>query len=133
MSEFTPTAYVKTNCPFSFKFRLFITEAGLDRQVRFVALDPDATTYGKDKAELAKKIGQKHTFPAVETEPGVYQTDSEALISYFANLHDVDAATLPTLQFYISGLYPTYLEMFHILATPLGWIARLGRKPKAFR
>lgn len=133
MSGFKPTAYVKTNCPFSFKFRLFMTEAGLAETIRFVALDPKSASYMTDKDTLAKKIGHKHTFPVVETEPGKYLTDSDALIAFFADLHSVDPATMATLQFYKSGLFPTFLEMFHILATPLGWIARLGRKPTAFR
>ena len=133
MPEFTPTAFVKTNCPFSFKFRLFITEAGLAANVRFVDIDPDSSSYARDKAELAAKIGRTHTFPVVEIEPETYRTDSDELIAYFAELHGIEPTTLPTLQFYRSGLYPTFLEMFHILATPAGWMARLGRKPKAFR
>lgn len=133
MSEFTPTAYVKTNCPYSFKFRLFMTEAGLATHVRFVALDPDTSSHAQDKAALASKIGRGHTFPVVEVEPDNYLTDSDNLITHFAKLHDVDPVALPTLQFYQTGLFPTFLEMFHILATPLGWIVRLGRKPTAFR
>jgi glutathione S-transferase len=133
MSEFIPTAYVKTNCPFSFKFRLFILEAGLTAHVRFVALDPDAANHAKDKAELASKIGRRHSFPVVEAEPDNYLTDSDDLIDHFASVHGVDPETLPTLNFYRTGLFPAFLEMFHILATPLGWIARLGRKPTAFR
>lgn len=133
MSDFTPTAYVKTNCPFSFKFRLFVTEAGLAGDIRFVALDPDAPTHAKDKAELAAKVGHAHTFPVVEVESDTYRTDSDDLIALFAELHGIDPANLPTLQFYQTGLFPTFLEMFHILATPLGWVTRLGRKPKAFR
>lgn len=133
MSEFIPTAYVKTNCPYSFKFRLFITEARLAAHVRFIALDPDAPSHAKDKADLASKIGRSHTFPVVEVEPNNYLTDSDDLITHFAKLHGIDPVALPTLQFYQTGLFTTFLEMFHILATPLGWIIRLGRKPTAFR
>ena len=133
MSDFIPTAYVKTNCPFSFKFRLFMTEAELVERVRFVVLDPDAPGHAQDKADLAAKVGHGHTFPVVEVAPDNYLTDSDDLITHFADLHGIDPVTLPTLQFYRTGLFPTFLEMFHILARPLGWIARLGRKPKAFR
>ena len=42
MSDFRPKAYVKTVCPFSFKFRLFVTEAGLADQVEFIPMNPDA-------------------------------------------------------------------------------------------
>jgi glutathione S-transferase len=133
MSVFIPTAYVKTNCPYSFKFRLFMTEAGLAENVRFIDFDPDAPSHANDKAALASTIGHSHTFPVVEVKPHNYLTDSDDLIAHFANLHAVDPETLPTLQFYRTGLFPTFLEMFHILAKPLGWIVRLGRNPKAFR
>ena len=133
MTDFRPTAYVKTNCPFSFKFRLFIAEAGLSEHVTFVALDPDAPGHAAEKSELAIRVGHKHTFPVVETELGIYRTDSDDLIDYFAEKHGMDPGSMNTLQFYKTGLFPTFLEMFHVLATPLGWVARFGRKPKAFR
>jgi len=133
MPDFIPNAYVKTNCPFSFKFRLFMMEAGLSRNVRFVAIDPDSPNYEQEKADLQTKVGHAHTFPIVEVEPGIYRADSDELILYFSDFHAIEPATLPTLNFYETGLYPTFLEMFHILATPLGWLARFGRKPKAFR
>ena len=133
MPEFIPTAYVKTNCPFSFKFRLFITEARLAETVRFIALNPYAPDFAQAKSDLLSKVGHSHSFPIVEVEPETYLSDSDALIDYFAARHGVDPMTLPTLHFYRNGLYTTFLEMFHILATPLGWVARLGRKPAAFR
>jgi len=133
MPDFMPIAYVKTNCPFSFKFRLFMTEADLTKHVRFVAIDPSAPSYMQEKADLAAKVGHSHTFPIVEVASETFRSDSDELILYFADLYDVEPTTLPTLNFYRTGLYPTFLEMFHILASPLGWIARFGRKPKAFQ
>ena len=133
MSEFTPIAYIKTNCPFSFKFRLFVTESGLTENFAFVELDVNAPSHTVDKANLKAMIGHAHTFPVVEVSAGEYIDDSDALISHFAGLHGVDHSQLATLNFYRNGLIPTFLEMFHILAMPLGWIARLGRKPMAFR
>ena len=133
MSKQSSVAYVKTNCPFSFKFRLFVTEAGLGADVRFVEIDPDAQSYAKDKGDLAAKVGGTHSFPIAEIRPGEFLSDSDKLIEYFANKHGIDADSLATLEFYRNGLFPTFLEMFHVLATPLGWIARLGRRPKAFR
>ena len=133
MSDFLPTAYVKTNCPFSFKFRLFVTEAGLNAKISYVELDPDASNYNDVKTQLRALVGHAHTFPIVEIEPGKFLSDSDDLITYFADQFAVDAASMPTLNFYKNGLFPTFLEMFHILASPMGWIARMGRRPKAFR
>lgn len=128
-----PTAYVKTNCPFSFKFRLFVVEAGLSDHIDFVELDVDAPSHTQDKADLRAKVGRNHTFPVVELSEGAFMDDSDALIAHFATAHGIDHTQMAALNFYRNGLFPTFLEMFHILAMPLGWIARLGRRPKAFR
>jgi len=133
MAAFKAQAHVKTNCPFSFKFRLFVTEAGLEDHVAFNVLDVLAPGHGADKAALRDRIGHAHTFPVVEIAPGEFMDDSDALIAYFAKAHGIDTAKLATLAFYRDGLFPTFLEMFRILAAPLGWIARMGRKPRAFR
>ena len=133
MTDFLPTAYIKTNCPFSFKFRLFVTEAGLTDQFQFAVLDPDAASHATDKADLRDRVGHAHSFPIVETAPGEFMSDSDELIEHFGKVFALDPDKLPTLAFYKTGLFPTFLEMFYILAKPLGWIARLGRKPKAFR
>lgn len=133
MSEFIPTAWVRTNCPYSFKFRLFVTEAGLSDQFSFIPMDPDSPDFATIKGELDRKAGRSITFPLVEVAPNQFMTDSDALITHFADRYGLDDSAMPTLSFYRSGLYVCYLEMFAILAKPLGWIARLGRHPKAFR
>ena len=132
MSDFKPKAWVKTNCPFSFKFRLFMTEAGLLDKIDFVELEPKSAAYPGQKAALSEQIGKRAIFPMAEIEPGKYLSDSDGMIAHFANIHGIDEAGLPTLAFYRGGLFPTFLEMFEILASPLGWIARLGRRPRAF-
>ena len=133
MPDFKPKAYVKTNCPFSFKVRLFAVEAGLADQIDFVELDVDAAGHAKDKMDLRNRIGRAHTFPVAEIADGQFLEDSDALIAHFAKRHGVDETQMAALNFYRNGLFETFLEMFHILATPLGWIARMGRKVKAFR
>lgn len=133
MSEFKPTAWVRTNCPYSFKFRLFVTEAGISDHLQFVAMDPDSPDFAAVKSEIDRRSGRETVFPTVEVAPNEFLSDSEALIEHFSAKHGIDASELPTLAFYRSGLYVCYLEMFSILARPLGWIARLGRRPKAFR
>lgn len=133
MSDFIPTAWVRTTCPYSFKLRLFLTEAGLTGKVTFVPMDPDAADFRAKKAELDRMAGHHTAFPTVEVAPGEFRSGSDELIAHFAALHGIEEASLPTLAFYRGGLYPAYLEMFAILASPLGWIMRLGRKPRALR
>lgn len=133
MSDFKPIAWVRTNCPYSFKFRLFVTEAGISDQFQFVAMDPDSPDFERVKSEIDQRSDQKTVFPIVEIAPNKFLTDSDVLIDHFAAEHGIDTSDLPTLTFYRNGLYACYIEMFSILASPLGWIARLGRRPKAFR
>jgi hypothetical protein len=99
------TAYLMLGCPFSFKFLLFMTEAGLRDQIRVVPVDPEATHYEQLRTELEDATGKKASFPTVEVEPGIYRSETDELIDYFANRHGIDPGDLPTLQFYNDGVF----------------------------
>ncbi len=133
MSDFTPRAFVKTNCPYSFKFRLFVSEAGLDGKFQFHALDPDADDFAATKEELRKLSGGPVRFPTVEIEPGKFMNGSDEMIAHYAKAYGIDDGALATLSFYRRGLFPTFLELFDLCAKPLAWLIRLGRRPRAFR
>lgn len=133
MSDFKPTAWVKTTCPFSFKFRLFATEAGLHDRFEFVAMNPMEEGFAAAKADLEARSGGPVVFPTVEVAPGEFQNDSDALIERYAGENGIDPGSLPTLQFYLGGLFPTILDLFDYSAGPLPWLIHLGRRPLAFR
>ena len=133
MTEFVPTAWVRTNCPYSFKFRLFVVEAGLAKKFHFVPMTPGSKDFEEIKSQIEHRSGRKAQFPTVEVAPGTFMTDSDELIEYFAAQYGKSANELETLSFYRNGIFLCYVEMFSILARPLGWIARLGRRPFAFR
>lgn len=132
MSDFIPTAYVKTNCPYSFKFRLFMTEAGLLDQIAFEPMDPTSDGYAEKRAAVGERIGHDPVFPLVEIAPGEFLSDSDAMIAHFAAKHGVDADALPTLQFYKEGLFVTFLELFDYARGPVNMVAHLGKRPRAF-
>lgn len=133
MPDFKPRAFVKTTCPYSFKFRLFLTEAGKADQFEFVPMDPDAPDFAALKQAISDQTGKPVHFPTVEIEPGKFMHDSDALIAHYASHFGIDAGRLPTLQFYRTGLYPTFLELFDLAAAPLAWVIRLGKRPRALR
>lgn len=108
----TAKTYLKTTCPHSFKFLLFMTEANLLDQIEVVAMASESDDFDTKKAELAETSGMKVTFPIVEVESGKYMADSDALISYFAEKNGVDWEALPTLKFYKAGLYKAHGNMF---------------------
>lgn len=133
MAKFKPKAWVRTNCPYSFKFRLFLLEAGLSDEFQIFSMDPDSPDFSQKVSKMEAQFNQKVIFPIVEHAPGKVLTDSDALIEYFSSKWKIDQSKLSVLSFYRSGLFVCYVEMFSILARPLGWVARLGTRPKAFR
>ena len=109
---FKPQAYLKDGCPYSFKYLLFMAEAGLLDRVDVVRCDPASATFDAVKRKLAKATGRDATFPTVEVAPQRYVTDSDELIEHFARESDVDPRTLPALSFYKETLFPQ-LEALH--------------------
>ncbi|HEY8519632.1 MAG TPA: hypothetical protein VIN61_06105 [Gammaproteobacteria bacterium] len=111
---FKARAYVKEGCPFSFKFLLFMTEAGLLDRIEIVRMDPNDPSFEATKARLSEGLGKPATFPTVEVAPGVYQSDSERLIALFAERHGVNPDELPILSFYKQTIFPQVVELHRL-------------------
>ncbi len=110
--DFKAKAYLREGCPFSFKFWLFMVEAGLSEQMEVVRCDPDDAAFEAIKAKLSAALHKPASFPTVEIEPGRYQADSDALIEHYAKKHGIDARGLPALAFYRETLFPQ-LQQLH--------------------
>jgi glutathione S-transferase len=109
-SDFTPIVYVKHGCPFCLKLRLFLLEAGLLDQVKFIeAATPESHQVLVD--DLTAKNG-KASFPAAEIEPGEYLADSDALVVHFAKMAGLDPEHLPTYQAYVGGVFPRLHQIY---------------------
>jgi len=109
---FKPKAYLKEGCPYSFKYLLFMAEAGLVDRIDVVRCDPGAAGFDATKDKLARATGREATFPTVEIEPGRYLSDSDRLIEHFARVCKVDPGELPALSFYKETIFPQ-LEALH--------------------
>jgi glutathione S-transferase len=109
--SFKPKAYLKDGCPFSFRFWLFMVEAGIAEQIEVIRCNPADPAFAEIKATLAKGLGKPATFPTVEVESGRYQSDSDALIQHFAARNGVDASKLPALSFYQQTILPQVVEL----------------------
>jgi len=109
--EFKPKVYVKNGCPFSFKFLLFMTEAGLLDRIEIVRMDPADPSFEATKANLSEGLGKPATFPTVEIEPRRFISDSDRLIEHFAERENVRADAMPILSFYKETIYPQLLEL----------------------
>jgi hypothetical protein len=110
-ASFKPKAYLKEGCPFSFKFLLFASEAGLGDDLEFIRCDPDAPDFQAIKSRLESGLHKPVTFPTVEIQPGRYLADSDELIQYFAGRDGIELAGLPALSFYVQTIFPQLLRL----------------------
>ena len=108
---FTPKAYLKEGCPFSFKYLLFMAEARLLDRIEVIRCNPESAEFEGIKAKLAAATNEPATFPTVEVEPGRYQSDSDQLIEYYARTNKVVLSDLPALSFYKEGIFPQLQEL----------------------
>jgi hypothetical protein len=113
-TSFKPKAYVKDGCPFSFKYLVFMAEAGLLDEIEIVRLRESDPDFATAKEQLAQRLGKAPTFPTVEIEPGRYLTDSYRLIEHFAARAGRSAGGLPVLSFYKETIFPQLGELFQL-------------------
>jgi len=108
---FTPTLYIKTDCPFSFKVVLFLQTAGLLEDF-ILAEYQQGTAEGEAlKLQLAKQCGGKASFPTIEVAKGDFRSESDELIQHYAKMHGIDSKQIPIIDLYQRGLFTTYIKM----------------------
>ena len=108
---FKPKAYLREGCPFSFKFLLFASEAGICDKLELIRCDPDAPEFEAIRSKLQSGLHKPATFPAVEIEPGRFLSDSDDLIEYYASLYHIEVNKLPVLSFYLETIFPQLLRL----------------------
>ena len=104
-------AFLKRGCPFSMKVRLFLLEAGLLDRVDVRAFQNGSDEERAIAEELAPHF-EKVTYPSARLEDGSYRNGSDDLIAFFARQYGIDAAALPTLQDYSTGVCENLIALF---------------------
>lgn len=108
---FKPIVYLKQNCPFCLKIRLFLLEAGLTDEVDvrdFAAGAPDEEAV---RAELSPHL-EKITFPAAHIEAGRYIAESEDILSALAARFGREPASLPVYRNYVEGSFAMAMKLW---------------------
>ena len=108
---FNPILYLKKGCPFCFKLRVFLLDAGLlDRFVlrEFAEGTDDQNTIRDELAPHFDKV----SFPTAQIAPGSYKKDSDELIAHFAREASVDPKRLGTFQAYVEGPFALITSLF---------------------
>ena len=102
-----PVVFVKHACPFSFKVRVFLLDAGLLDTVEL----REASTAAEEQAmqaELASHV-DKVSYPIVRFG-NEYIRESDDIIAVFAQIHEVQPDNLPTFRAYIDGPFAQLLR-----------------------
>jgi hypothetical protein len=102
--------YLLRGCPFSMRFHVFLTEAGLADIVDIVVVQARHDAHKSLFANL-EAAGLRSGFPIVERWPGKFETDSQTMIDHMAEEHAIDSTSLPLLKFYTEGMLPRYGQM----------------------
>lgn len=109
--DFVPTMYLMQGCPFCFKLRLFLLEAGLLDQVALrefvVGTDEEAAI----RSELAPHF-EKVSFPVAQVAAGAYLKDGDAIIAGLAAGANVNPDGLPTLQAFVAGPMAAHIKLY---------------------
>lgn len=108
---FKPKAYLREGCPFSFKFLLFASEAGIRDRLELIRCNPDAPEFEAIRSKLQAGLHKPATFPTVEIEPGRFLSDSDDLIEHYASLYHIEVNKLPVLSFYLQTIFPQLLRL----------------------
>ena len=108
VKAFKPKVYLKTTCPNSFKFYLFLAESGILKNFKIIRCNPEeAAAFEEMDGFLAKATGKSPTYPTVEYHPGEYLSDSDRLIDYYSVREGVSEIGMPALQYYRNEFFPS--------------------------
>ncbi|MEE3622941.1 glutathione S-transferase N-terminal domain-containing protein [Nitrospirillum sp. BR 11752] len=108
---FKPIVYLKQNCPFCMKIRLFILEAGLGAEVETRDFGSGTPQEDTVRAELKDHL-DKVSFPAAQIRPGQFITESDDIIAALARKSGRDPATMPIYQNYVDGPFAALMRLW---------------------
>jgi len=110
-TDFVPTLYLKQGCPFCFKLRLFLLEAGLLDRAQIEEFVPDTPGEAETRERLAPHFDTL-SFPAARVGENDYMLESDAIIDWFAVRGKADKSQLPTFNAYVEGPLKRLLALF---------------------
>ncbi len=102
--------FLKSGCPHCLKLYIFLSETGLSKEYDIEVFEHGTSRHTAIRIDM-EKSGIKPSFPAVLTHSGIWQTDSENLISQLARDRGNDIENLSLYQYFVRGLYPKYGAM----------------------
>ncbi|PYE41245.1 glutathione S-transferase-like protein [Rhizobium sp. PP-F2F-G20b] len=110
-APFKPIVYLKENCPFCLKVRLFLLEAGLACDVETRDFVSDSEHEETIRAELQPHL-DKVSFPSAQLEPGRYVTESDDIVAFLAAKVGRDPASMTVYRNYVDGVFAMAMKLW---------------------
>lgn len=110
-AAFKPVLYLKQNCPFCLKVRLFLLEAGMVAEVDIRAFVPGTAQEEAIRTELSPQF-EKVSFPSAQLEPGRFIAESDEIIAFLTAKSGRDPADLPVYRNYVDGIFAMSMQLW---------------------
>ncbi|WP_341487402.1 glutathione S-transferase N-terminal domain-containing protein [Pararhizobium sp. A13] len=110
-NTFKPIVYLKENCPFCFKVRLFLLESGLASEVETRDFVPGTEQEEAIQSELSPHF-EKVSFPTAQLEPGRYVAESDDIVAFFAPKAGRDPAGMTVYRNYVNGVFSMAMKLW---------------------
>jgi glutathione S-transferase len=109
--QFRPILYLKQNCPFCLKARVFLLEAGMDAMVDIRDFAPGTPQEEAIRAELSPHF-EKVSFPAAQLEPGRFIAESDDIVAFLAARSGRDPASMTVYRNYVDGVFTMAMQLW---------------------
>ncbi|RRH87717.1 glutathione S-transferase domain-containing protein [Mesorhizobium tamadayense] len=109
--RFKPVLYLKENCPFCLKVRIFLMESGFASEIESRDFVPGTKQEEEIRAVLQPHL-EKVSFPSAELEPGRYVTESDDIVAFFAAKAGRDPKELTVYRNYVDGVFAMSMKLW---------------------
>lgn len=110
-NTFKPIVYLKENCPFCLKVRLFLLESGLASEVETRDFVPGTEQEEAIRSELSAHF-EKVSFPTAQLEPARYVAESDDIVAFFAAKAGRDPAGMTVFRNYVDGAFSMAMKLW---------------------
>lgn len=110
-TQFKPIMYLKQNCPFCMKVRLFLLEAGMNEDVEIRDFATGTPREDEIRAELTPHL-DKVSFPSAQIEPGRYIAESDDIIAFLAAKSGRKPSSMPVYTNYVEGPFSMAMALW---------------------
>jgi hypothetical protein len=109
--DFKPVLYLKENCPFCLKVRIFVLESGSADQVTVRDFSEGTEGETQVKSELSAHL-DKVSFPAAQMAPGSFINESDDIIAKLETLSGKSADQMTVYQNYVNGAFSLAMTLW---------------------